>query len=136
MSSTERHTMTRQSSSCLLLIVMVWMVGQVVDSWAPSADGSRRLYHCCCSGCAGKSRGAGRAGCFTCRNQEYYCNCDQCSCFPSGNRIEKEDPSSKYPAASCRSLAGVLSWISTSQKIPSVMFLTFHHNFLCLLRWS
>ena len=90
------NRMNKLQLNCVLVAFVVCLAGHLVFGWTLGGGNSRSLYNCCCRQCRGQPRSSG-SGCFLCRNKEHYCNCDNCSCFPTRNRMieldDEEDPS-------------------------------------------
>lgn len=87
--------MNKLQAGCL--IIGIYVASNFVLGWTVEGDNSRAWYQCCCPQCPNRQSWGRTRGCFSCRNREFFCNCDNCSCFPPvrEHKVE-EDPSSKY----------------------------------------
>lgn len=66
-----------------LVVVVIIICKQTANGWPL---GGASLYQCCCPDC--------KPECFSCRNTNFTCNCESCSCY-SNNQLERpelEDP--------------------------------------------
>jgi hypothetical protein len=76
----------RQQVVIVALVVVLAMFVALTTAWPVRG---RAMYECCCEASYGCDDSVGRGwnvaasarSCFVCYNNEYVCNCDECSCY-------------------------------------------------------